>query len=170
MSFIAQALNAFSQGCMTFTGQNFGSNKIDRVKKVYRYTLLINGLLGLLLGIFIIIFGQPLLKIYTPDSEASVAAGMIGLTTVMAFAFLMGFQDACGMVLRGLNYSVFPMITALFANCVFRIFWILVVFHHFAPTMETLEAYQLLVSAYPISWIMIFVANNIAYMKIIKNI
>lgn len=36
MSFISQSLNAFSQGCMTFTGQNFGSNKIDRVKKVYR--------------------------------------------------------------------------------------------------------------------------------------
>ena len=93
MSFIAQSLNAFSQGCMTFSGQNCGAGKIERVRNVYRCTLLIDVVLGSIFGIMVITFGENLLRIYLPDSEASVAAGMVGLVTTMSFAVLMGFQD-----------------------------------------------------------------------------
>ena len=109
------------------------------------------------------------MRIHTPDSEASVAAGMVGLTTTMAFAVLLGYQDTSGFVLRGMGYSVFPMISALFGNCLFRISWILGVFNQLAPTMETLDAYRLLVSAYPISWIIIIIANTIAYLILIRK-
>lgn len=169
MSFVAQSLNAFSQGCMTFSGQNYGSNKIERVRKVYRCTLLIDLILGSIFGFFVITFGENLLRIYTPDSESSIAADMVGLVTTMSFAVMMGFQDASGFVLRGMNYSVFPMVTAIFGNCVFRIFWIIAIFNKLAPTMEVKEAYRLLVSAYPISWLIIFAANSIVYLKIMRK-
>ncbi|MDY3119105.1 MAG: MATE family efflux transporter [Peptoniphilus sp.] len=169
MAFVALSLNAFSQGCMTFTGQNFGSKQMDRVKRTYRCTLLINGLLGLVLGTAVIVFGESLLRIYTPNSEASVMAGKIGLIATMAFAPLMGLQDASGFVLRGMNQSAFPTITALFGNCVFRIFWVIAVFNRFAPNMETLRACRLLVSAYPISWVLIMGANTVAYLLFMKK-
>ena len=169
MSFLAQALNAFSQGCMTFSGQNYGAGRTDRVRKVYRSTLLIDAVLGSLLGCLIIVFGEDLLHIYTPDSAASVTAGMVGLTTIMSFSILMGFQDASGFALRGMNYSVFPMLTAVFGNCIFRVFWIAVLFNRLAPDMETLSAYRFLVSAYPVSWAIIFAANSVAYFVIMRK-
>lgn len=169
MAFLAQALNAFSQGCMTFSGQNYGAGRTDRVRKVYRSTLLIDAVLGALLGCLIIIFGEELLRIYTPDSEAAVTAGMVGLITIISPAILMGFQDASGFVLRGMNYSVFPMLTAVFGNCILRVFWIAALFNKMAPDMETLSAYRFLVSAYPVSWVIIFAANSIAYFVIIKK-
>lgn len=169
MSFVSQSLNAFSQGGMTFAGQNYGFGNIERVQKVHRSTILIDLLLGSAFGIFVITFGESLLRIYTPDSEASVMAGMVGLTTTMTFAVLLGIQDASGFILRGIGYSVFPMITGILGNCVFRVFWIVAVFKKLAPTLEILSAYRLLVLAYPIAWVIISVANTIVYAIVIRK-
>lgn len=121
------------------------------------------------MGGLVIVFGENLLRIYTPDSEAAVAAGMVGLITLMSPAILMSFQDASGFVLRGMNYYVFPMLTAVFGNCIFRVFWIAVLFNRIASAMETLSAYRLLISAYPISWAIMFAANGIAYFAIMRK-
>lgn len=169
MTFVAQALNAFSQGSMTFASQNYGANKIHRVRKVLRCTMMIDVVLGGILGAGVIFFGATLLNIYTPGSPDSVQAGMVGLKAVMSFVVFYGLQDASGFVLRGMNHSVFPMVTAMVGHCVFRIFWVLVIFNHFAPAMELYSAYRLLISATPISWGIIFVANIIAYGLIMRK-
>ena len=168
-SFVAQSINAFSQGCMTFVSQNYSAGKLNRVQKTFRYTIMIDLVLGIVLGVAVIGAGRLLLSVYTPDSAIAIEAGMIHFSATMFFAFLLGFQDASCFVLRGLNYSVFPMITSLFGNCLFRIAWVLLVFNHFAPGMENLEAYRLLVSSYPISWLIIFAANMVAYAVIMKK-
>lgn len=170
MTFVAQALNSFSQGCMTFASQNFGSGQVQRVRKVFRCTVFIDVVLGLLLGFGVIAFGEPLLGIYTPDSQASIDAGMVGLQTVMSFVVIYGIQDAAGFLLRGINHSTFPMVTALLGHCAFRIIWIFAVFNHFAPSMELHAAYRLLVAATPISWGIILIANVMAYFVVLHKL
>lgn len=168
-NFISQSLNAFSQGCMTFISQNYGSGQMDRVRKTLRSTLLIDVIMGSILGICVITFGETLLGIYLPDSEAALRAGMVGITTYMSFIVLMGIQDTLGFALRGMNCSVFPMVSAILGNCVFCIFWILVVFNHFAPTMEVLSAYRLLIIVYPMDWCFIAVMNGVAYIHYMRK-
>ena len=169
INFAAFSLNAFGQGCMTFISQNFGARKFDRVKTIYKTTLLIDVVLGSLFGVISIGFGKSLLSIYTPDSAAAVEAGMVGLTTTMSMAVMMGFYDTSGLVLRGLNHSAFPMITALFGNCVFRIFWILGIFNHLPASMEPLKAYRVLLTVYPVTWIIVFGINTVAYAAIMRR-
>ena len=168
-SFVSQTINAFSQGCMTFVSQNFASGKQNRVRKTFRCTLLIGLIFGIGLGAIVLGAGRSLLKIYVPDSQIAIETGMIHFYATIIFAFLLGFQDASCFLLRGLDCSLFPMITSIFGNCVFRIGWVILVFNRFAPGMETLDAYKLLVSSYPISWLIIFLANITAYAVILKK-
>ena len=169
MSFIAQSLNAFSQGCMTFTSQNFGAKKSNRVRKVFRCTLLIDLIIGILLGAVLFFFGRTLLRIYIPACEGAVDAGMVLISTLMYLTFLLGFQDTASFVLRGMNYSMLPMLISLFGNCAFRVLWLFLVFNRFAPGLNPLDAYQIIVASYPITWLLIFAANLTAYFIILRK-
>lgn len=169
MSIGAQALNAFSQGCMTFAGQNYGARKKERLRKIFRSTLLIDGLVGAVFALFSIFCGKLLLGIYISDSAAAIDAGMVGITTSMGFAFLLGFQDTSCFMLRGMNRSLTPMLTSLFGNCVFRVAWILLVFRQLALHMETLQAFRLLLVSYPIAWLIIFLLNLLFYRSALRK-
>ena len=62
------------------------------------------------------IFGGPLLGIYT-SSEAVVQAGIIRLAIVCIPYALDGIMDTLVGVLRGLGYSIVPMIVSLCGVC-----------------------------------------------------
>lgn len=164
-NFIYNAMNAFQQTCLTFTSQNIGAGKIDRIKKILFVCLLLVTITGALLGLGAYIFGRPLLSLYTKDSNV-ITSGLTRLLYVCVPYFIYGFMDVIVGALRGMGTSLAPMIVSLLGICVFRLVWVATYFrsHH------TIEALYI---SYPISWIITAVVQSLififAYTKLVKN-
>ena len=52
------AINSFAQAAMTFTGQNYGAGKVERIKKVMIFTVLQTIIVGVLIGQIELLFGK----------------------------------------------------------------------------------------------------------------
>lgn len=152
-SFIYIAMNAFYQSTMTFTGQNAGANKYDRVKKSFFISMLYVTIAGILLGNLAYVFINPLLKLYT-DSASALAEGARRALCVLPLYFLCGAQEVVVGCIRGLGYSVVPMIVSLIGACGLRLVWVFTIFKMHRSLIT-------LFLSYPITWIIILIAHCI---------
>ncbi len=162
--FIYMAMNSFYQAAISFTGQNFGAKKPERLPRIF---LCAEGCViatGLIFGQTAYLLSEPLLGLYT-DSPEVVAAGMNRLSVIACTYALCGMMDVAVGVLRGLGCSVTPMIVSLAGACGFRIVWIATVFqmkeHH-----NILTVYL----SYPISWIITFTAHMICFFFVWRKV
>lgn len=160
--FIYTSMNSFYQACMTFTSQNLGARNIKNCKKVLLYCLVCSTIVGLLVGGIAVIFGEPLLGLYANGEEA-IKYGMIRLSTIGLTYFLCGIGDVLVGGLRGLGYSILPMITSIVGICGIRIAWIYTIFARY----HTLEVLYI---SYPVSWMVTAVVHLICYIIIYKKI
>ena len=160
--FVYVGMNAFYQSCLTFTGQNYGAGKIDRVKKTLYCCQFLVIVTGLVLGIGAWFFGEPLLSIYASEADV-IQAGMVRLGYVARFYFLCGIMDVMVGSLRGLGYSIFPMIMSLIGACLFRLLWIYFIFP-LNPIPDTVYV------SYPITWIITITAHILTYIYAMHKI
>ena len=143
-NFVYQAMNAFYQTNLTFTGQNYGAGDCKRVDKCLFYCQAFVIITGLVMGNLVFACGQTLLSIYNSD-QAVIEQGLIRMGYICRTYALGGIMDTMVGSLRGLGYSVVPMFVSLIGACAFRIVWIFTIFQ-----MDRTPA-NLYVS-YPISW------------------
>ena len=143
-NFVYQAMNAFYQTNLTFTGQNYGAGECRRVDKSLLYCQGFVILTGLVLGNLAYFFGHSLVSIYNSD-EAVIEQGIIRLGYIARTYALCGIMDTMVGSLRGLGYSIVPMIVSLIGACGLRIVWIFTIFQ-MDRTPENLYI------SYPISW------------------
>ena len=145
-NFVYQAMNAFYQTNLTFTGQNYGAGECRRVDKTLLYCQGFVIVTGLLLGNLVYYFGHPLVSICAPGEEDVIRQGIIRLGYVARPYALCGIMDTMVGSLRGLGYSIGPMIVSLIGACGLRVAWIFTIFQMYR-TPENLYI------SYPISWI-----------------
>ena len=74
--FVYMAMNAFYQATISFTSQNFGAKKKDRINKILFAGQVYVVATGLILGSLAVFFGKELLGIYSASPEV-IAAGMV---------------------------------------------------------------------------------------------
>ena len=144
--FVYTAMNAFAQAAVTFTSQNMGARKYHNLDRVMRNCLLCAVVTGILLGGGAALAGRQLLHFYSSD-EAVIAAGYERLWIICGTYLLCGIMDTLASSLRGLGYSVLPMVVSLIGSCLLRLVWIATIFQlNRTPFM--------LYISYPISWIL----------------
>ncbi len=160
--FVYMAMNAFSQTALSFSGQNYGAHKFKRLLKVLWISLACVSVVGLVMGNAAVIFGRPLIGLYTQDPEV-IRFGLVRLAYICTLYFLCGTMDVCSGVLRGMGYSIMPTIVSLTGACLFRIVWIFTVFRQ----LHTLES---LYVSYPISWFITTVVHLICFMIVYKRL
>ena len=154
-SFVYTATNAVYQANLTFTSQNMGARNVKRVKAVYWHCMALTTLISALLGMVLCFGGKPLLSLYNTDPQV-IQAGMIRLTSI-AFAYCAcGWMDITVGQLRGIGYSLVPMLLTLVGSCGLRILWVYTVFAA-NPTLTVLYG------CFPASWIVTFVCQIIYY-------
>lgn len=144
--FVYVAMNSFSQAIVAFVSQNLGAGRYERINKIVITTMLCVMTVGLVLGNAVYLLGEPLLGMYT-DSAVVVEAGLKRLSVVCTTYALCGMMDVMVGALRGLGYSVMPMIVSLLGACAFRIVWIASLFQ-----IEQFHTVETIYFAYPISW------------------
>ena len=153
--FVYTAMNAQHQADMTFASQNYGAGKMDRVRKTLWCCMGTVTAIGLVMGLLIRLFGAALMGLYNSD-PAVIAAGLVRMDIILPTYFLCGLMDVMVGQMRGIGYSVMPMIVSLTGACLLRIVWILTVFAA-QPTQTVLYL------SYPISWFVTFAAHFICY-------
>ena len=159
--YIYVAMNSIYQGAITFTGQNVGARKYERIGRVARDSLMTVFAIGAALGGLLMLFKVPLFHIYTED-DAVIAAAGIRTSVIAPTYFLCGMMDTMVGLLRGMGSSVTPMIVSIMGACVLRVVWILTIF----PLDPTLT---MLYISYPISWAVTFATHFVCYLRVKKK-
>lgn len=162
--FIYMAMNTFYQAAISFTGQNVGAKKYDRIPRILASALLSVAATGLILGVTGYIFGRQLLGIYS-KTDIVIDAGMKRMSIIMMTYFLCGMMDVMVGMLRGLGYSVMPMIVSLVGACGLRILWIQTAFQ-----IEKFHTTTTIYVSYPISWGITFLTHLICYLIVWRKI
>ena len=129
-------LNAFSQACTTFVGQNFGAGELQRCKRTMLLCLA-EGVTVLAVAIAVVLFfGKPLLAVFNNDPQV-VEVGYIRLMTVMLAHFASLFYEVLSGYLRGFSISLPPALLTMLGVCGIRFSWIYWVFPK-NPTFQTI--------------------------------
>ena len=138
---------------------------MDRVKKTLALCLGCVTVVGFALGALSYLFGPQLLSIYASadDKDVVIKYGMIRMSIIMLTYFTCGTMDTCVGSIRGLGYSILPMIVSLLGACGLRILWIYTVFVQ-KPTLQCLYA------SYPISWTVTTLAHLICIFFIFRKV
>ncbi|MBR2718945.1 MAG: MATE family efflux transporter [Clostridia bacterium] len=154
--FIYTAMNALHQANLTFASQNLGARQYGRVRKVMWVCLGTVAAIGLGMGMVFYALGPTLLSFYNTDPEV-IRFGMIRMSMILPTYFICGLMDVMVGQLRGIGYSIMPMIVSLTGACLLRVVWIFTIFAA-DPTLETLYF------SYPISWAATFAAHLGCYL------
>lgn len=162
--FVYMAMNSFYQATLSFMSQNFGAGEYKRLNKILACGELCVVAVGLVLGNAAVLFGNQLLRIYS-DSPEVIAAGMVRLHYISKVYFLCGIMDVLVGALRGIGYSVLPMVVSLLGACGLRLLWIATVFQ--IPQFHKVEVVYL---SYAITWIITAGVHFLCYVIVRKKV
>lgn len=162
--FVYTSMNGFSQGALTFTSQNLGAGKKDRIKKVVIISQFSIIVIGLVLGWLGILFDNQLLSIYSKSPDV-INAGKIRVFVIFSTYFLCGIMDAMANSIRGCGHSLLPAIVTIFCVCFFRIFYLATFFR--IPQFHS--PFYIFIS-YPVSWFIAWIIHLICFIVIFKKI
>lgn len=152
-AFVYAASNACYQASLCFTSQNLGAGRLERIPKILIRSQICAALSCTVLGCTAYLFGTQLLGIYT-DSPAVISAGLAHMVIISVAYGICGLMDATVGCLRGIGYSVLPMLTALFGVCGLRLAIVFALFRF--PRFHVI---QTVFWAYPVSWTVTFLAH-----------
>ncbi len=162
--FVYVAMNAFHQAAISFTSQNMGAAKYERINKILITAQLCVLTVGLILGNLVVFFGYPLLSLYTNSAEVA-AAGMVRLKIICSLYALCGMMDVMVGSLRGMGYAIMPMIVSLIGACGLRLLWIFTFFR-----MEQFHTPTSLYLTYPVSWTITFLTHVICFIVVRRRL
>lgn len=149
-SYSSQASTGVYQAVLTFTGQNAGARRPDRVRRVLFAGLVQAALIVGMIGFGTYLFSDGLTSLFVDGARADavlVAAAVKERCSVVLTCYAMcGVMEVLTAHLRGRKYSFVPMVLSMVFACFFRIFWMLVVFPYLPKSLFSLFL------CYPISW------------------
>lgn len=162
--FVYVAMNSFYQATISFVSQNYGAGQYKRITKVLIIAQCCVIITGTFLGNIVHLLGKELLSIYSESSEV-ISAGLTRLGIIARTYALCGVMDVMVGGLRGIGYSVMPMLVSLIGACGLRLLWIATVFqipeHHNISTVYI---------SYPITWIITLTIHILCFIFAMRKI
>ncbi len=162
--FVYASMNAFYQANISFTSQNYGAGRYERIRPILLRALTCAVVTGLVLGGLSALLSRQLLGIYS-STDAVIAAGTERLRIVCSTYFLCGIMDVLVGSLRGLGYSVMPMLVSLMGACVLRLVWLATIFQ--VPAFHTV---QTIYWSYPFSWIVTALVHTLCFLWAMRRL
>jgi len=104
----------------SFVGQNYGANKIDRIKKGFRISLLVQGSWGIFTTLVLIFGGGAIFGIFTDNPEI-IASGIRYLRIGAFIQIAICIEAICAGAFRGMGETLPPSITTITFN-ILRVF------------------------------------------------
>ena len=144
-SYCYYIVTSFCAAAIAFTGQNYGAGNTSRCKRVWGETMALSIITCLIANVLIVWNWKACMGIFSHDPEVLKYAS-IRLHTVLLYQALASTYEISGSYMRGLGYSMTPMLLTIFGTCVLRLLWVFTVAYNNPD-------FSLLLSIYPITWI-----------------
>ena len=148
---------------VTFTSQNLGAKRYNRIKKAVPIAIGCAFIIGTTLGGSIAIFSDLFLGFFTKNPDVI----MIGTKRLLIIGFtyaLCGIMDVTANAIRGLGHSVLPMIVTLVGACGIRLVWLATIFQ--IPHLHTPTTIYI---SYPVSWLATFITLLISFIFFVNK-
>ncbi|MDO4500262.1 MAG: MATE family efflux transporter [Erysipelotrichaceae bacterium] len=160
-NFIYIGMMAFCNATVTFTSQNVGANKKERILPIFNITMLLSCVSAFVIGFLAWYKGRFFLSFYTSE-EAVIDYGMIRLFYLAVFLFLNACLDVFAGSLRGMGKSTSPTLIMMIGIIGTRLLWISTVFKQYG-TLESLYI------CFPVSWFVTIVIYLVVYIFHMKK-
>ena len=157
-TFAVTSFSTFGNGISSFTAQNNGAGKLDRVKQGFKSGIIFTlCAAGIFTAVFLI-FGRQLLGLFMNDdsTELALETGMDFMKTVAPFYFTVATKLLCDGVLRG-SESMKHFMAATFTDLIMRV----VLAYILSRFMGALGIWN----AWPVSWATAAVMSFVFYAK-----
>jgi Na+-driven multidrug efflux pump len=99
----------------SFVAQNYAAGKMQRANRAFRYTLWMMGLLGSVVSLLFVFYGENIFSLFVPEREAYVAGGDYLLILGFSQLFMMLEITTQGMF-NGLGKTTPPAIISIVFN------------------------------------------------------
>ena len=159
--FVYTSMNSVYHAALAFASQNYGAKNSKNIKKVTIYSLIFVTIVALSFGLTLFTLGRSIIRVYTQDPE-SIEVAYIRLHYLTLPYFLCGIMDVMVGILRGIGYSILPMLVSIIGVCGIRIAWIYLVFYNLTDFIELTDLNYLYLS-YPITWTITFLIQLLCY-------
>lgn len=135
---------SFSTAATTFTGQNIGAGKYDRVKRGMYVSLAMGIIYTIATGILLLIFAPQVIGVFT-DNQEVVTYGVYIMKFFCPFYWSLAILHVLSGTIRGTGHTLEPMLVILFSLCVFRVIWI-------TAALSIAHQFSYVMVVYPLSW------------------
>lgn len=158
------AMNAFYQAAISFSSQNAGAGNYKRIKRIVLTAQGCVIVAGAATGFLLLYFGPSVMRLFSADADV-IKAGMVRLSIILSTYFLCGMMDVMVGGLRGIGYSVTPMVVSLIGACGLRLVWISTVFQ--IPKFHMPATVYL---SYPASWLVTFCVHVVCFVIFYRRV
>ena len=142
--FIFFIVNAFTQTCTTFIGQNYGAGKYARCRLIVKRILIADWLVTMAACAVLLAAMKPVLGLFTDDA-AIVELASIRVRILLYSESINVVMDNLSGALRGLGKSLSPAIATFIGVCGTRITWVFTGF-------KVYHSWKALMLVFPVSW------------------
>ena len=143
-NFIYLPIMAFGQAATTFSGQNTGAEQFGRVRKGNNILLMLCIAVTCVISGFMLLFPEMVFGWFMKDYGVVKQTIVIEMVS-FPFYWFYSFLEVYGGSLRGMGYSISPMVIIVSNICVLRIVLLAV----FSANIGTIRA---IAAVYPITW------------------
>ena len=162
-SFTWIVMNAIHHTAVSFTAQNVGAKKYDRLGAVLRNCLFVVTAVWAVSAGLILLFGHQLVGLYAGNDEVVIQSGLNRMWVVISTHVICGYMDVICGALRGMGRSFTSMMLTLIFNCGVRVLWLYTVFPMFGTPLS-------IYVAYPVSWGLSAIANLVAFLIVLGGL
>lgn len=156
-------IDAVCIAILSFTSQNFGAYRFDRIKKAQKYGHLLMLCIVLPVSIITCVFAEPILSFFIGNASAeTIAIGANRVWFVGGFAFIYGCARISGEGTRGFGITIMPMVTSLVCICGVRLIWMYTAF-------QVWYDIYVLSAAFSLSFVALFFVDTIYFWRIYKK-
>ena len=106
----------FAAAISAFVGQNYGANKISRIKEGYYKGIKVLGSFGFFVSLLLIFAARPLFTIFTPEDPKAIAEGIVYLRILGLSQLFMSVEIGTAGAFNGLGKTIPPTITGVTLN------------------------------------------------------
>lgn len=154
--FVVLPMQSFCMAATTFTGQNIGAGKEDRVRQGIQQAIIICMAYTVAVSLLLFFKTEGVLEIFSKDSEV-IYFGKLTMIIMAPFYVLLSVHQILMGVLRGMGKSMQTMLISVGNMCVLRMIYIYIM-------TKIFSSFEVVMWGYPITWTTT-VLMDVVYMK-----
>lgn len=153
-TFIFLPVQSFSNAMTTYTGQNFGGRRMDRIVQGRNAGLIISIVFSVVVGLIMMPFTAASMRLFTDDPKV-IQVGVWYLNSMLPFYTILSVLFIQNGILRGVGKVTFPMVTSFISLWGARV--------PAGYLLQNTLGPKYLFLAYPIGWLAGALVSSIYY-------